>query len=104
MYFNVICNARLRQSQQYNVGQCIHFTRIDKLLIEEPFIQVYDVIIKVQTRKNVQNISILISNHSCKHVKLLRNVTLGHIKIKDSLETINMTIRKLVEKEITHIV
>ena len=101
---NVIYNVRLRQSQQYNIGKNIYFTGIDRIIVEELSFQVHDVITKVKAKRNVQNISILISNHSGKRIKLCRYITLGHVKIMEPLKTINLTMTKLIEKEIIQIV
>ena len=37
-YCNVICNVRVKQSWQFDVNECLYFTRMDKILVEEPFI------------------------------------------------------------------
>ena len=60
----------------------------------------YDVISKIKVRKNVQYISILISNHSGNDVKLSRNITSGHVSIMNSLEAINLTLTKCIKKGI----
>ena len=52
-YYNVVCNVILRQSQQYNVGNCLYFTGIDKILVEDIFIQVHDVMTKDKVGRNI---------------------------------------------------
>ena len=52
----------------------------------------------------MQHISILIKNHSGKYVKLPRNNTLGYVAIIDSLEPINLTMKRLIEKELSQII
>ena len=80
------------------------FNGIDKILVEEPFIQAHDIITEVKARRKVHYISILISNPSGQHVKLPRIMTSGHLRITDSLQTITLTMAKLIEKEINQIV
>ena len=92
---------RLRQNQQYNVGECLYYTGIDIILVEEPHIQVHDGITQVKARRNVQYISILIWDHSGKRVKLPCNITLAHVKIMDSLRDSKLNHDKIGWKKLT---
>ena len=52
-YYSVRCKVKLRQNQRNKVHECLYFFGIDKILFEEPFIQVHDVITQVKARKNI---------------------------------------------------
>ena len=47
----MICNIRLRQSQQSKASGYLYFTRTNKILVEELFIPVHGVITHVKARK-----------------------------------------------------